>query len=222
MISIWMLLACQSEETSAPVIEEPVAEEVVEELPEPEKLNHQPSVVSLEFDKDSYIYSDTIRIEYETFDQDGDAIREEVTWTVNDKELISEKGKTLRRKVKKGDTVVATLIVKDGTLENQRSVSTTIDNAPPQWLRDPRTISKIDGYTVEAVDPDGDQIAYRLKGAPQGMSISNTGRLSYKGSTKEPGGAYTISVIAEDPDKASVQWSFQIQLSPGSDQGSEQ
>ncbi len=218
MLSIWMLLACQSEEISTPVVEEPVVEKVVEEeLPEPEKLNHQPSVVSLEFDKDGYIYSDTIGIEYETFDQDGDATREEVTWTVNDKELISEKGKTLRRKVKKGDTVVATLIVKDGTLESQRSISTTIENAPPQWLRDPRTITKIDGYTVQAVDPDGDKISYRLKGAPQGMTISNTGRLSYTGSTKEPGGAYTITVIAEDPDKTSVQWSFQIQLSPGSD-----
>ena len=86
-----------------------------------------------------------------------------------------------------------------------------------QWLRDPRALKQLDGYTVQAMDPDGDPLTYRLQGAPKGMTISNTGQISYKGSTREPGGAYTIAVLAEDPQKAVVQWSFSIQLSPGSD-----
>ena len=83
-----------------------------------------------------------------------------------------------------------------------------IGNAPPQWLRDPRNLKKVDGYTVEAVDPDGDPVTYRLEGAPDGMTISTigkAGKISYKGSTTEPGGDYTIKVIAEDSDKALVQ-----------------
>ena len=213
-----ILVACQSEQpTEAPPVETPpaIVQEVVEE---PEKLNHQPHVVTFNFTQDEYIYSDSIGVEYETFDPDGDPTREELFWTVNDKELISEKGRSLRRKnIKKGDEIVATLVVKDGVLENQQSIKTVVANAPPQWLKDPRTLTKIDGYSVDAIDPDGDPVTYRLQGAPNGMSISNDGTIAYKGSTTEPGGEYTITVIAEDSDKALVQWSFSIQLTPGSD-----
>ena len=133
-------------------------------------------------------------------------------WTINGKDLMSEKGRTLRRKnIKKGDEIIATLVVSDGLLKNQQSVKTVVDNAPPQWLKDPRNLTKVDGYTVEAIDPDGDPITYRLEGAPDGMTIltrGNVGTISYKGSTREPGGDYTVRVIAEDSDKALVQWSF--------------
>ena len=210
-------MACSTEEPAevSPVQEQPASVEEV--LEEPEQPNHQPHVVSLSFTKNSYIYSDTIEVEYETFDPDGDSTREEIFWTVNGKELISEKGRKLRRKnIKKGDEIIATLVVKDNMLENQQSIKTVVGNAPPQWLRDPRTLTTIDGYTVQAVDPDGDALTYRLEGAPKGMSISNQGRISYKGSTSEPGGDYTIRVIAEDPEKALVQWSFSIQLTSGS------
>ena len=213
-----VLISCTPEPLpeSAPV--EPPPEIVEEVIEEPEALNHQPHVVSLSFTQDEYIYSDRIGVEYETFDPDGDPTREELFWTVNGQELISEKGRNLRRKnIKKGDEIAFTLVVKDGLLENQQSIKTVVGNAPPQWLRDPRTLTQVDGYTVEAVDPDGDPLTYRLEGAPNGMTISNDGKISYKGSTTEPGGDYTIRVIAEDSDKALVQWSFAIQLSPGSD-----
>jgi len=213
------VFGCTSEPPPPVVPVAPVEDVEIEEPEvEPEKLNHQPNVVSFAFEQDTYVNSDTVSVEYKTFDADGDATREELFWSVNGRELISEKGKVLRRKnLKKGDAIVATLVVKDGVLENQQSIQTTIGNAPPQWLRDPRALKELDGYTVQAMDPDGDPLTYRLQGAPKGMTISNTGRISYKGSTTEPGGAYTIAVLAEDPAKAVVQWSFSIQLSPGSD-----
>ena len=217
-ILVTIFVACQSEQpTEPPPVQAPAAivQEIVEE---PEKSNRQPHVVTLNFTQEEYIYSDNIGVEYETFDPDGDSTREEMFWTVNGKELISEKGRSLRRKnIKKGDEIVATLVVKDGVLENQQSVKTVVVNAPPQWLKDPRTLTKVDGYSVDAIDPDGDPVTYRLEGAPNGMSISNDGTIAYKGSTTEPGGEYTITVIAEDSDKALVQWSFSIQLTPGSD-----
>ena len=221
LMSSVIFWACQSEQPIEQAPVEPQVEAVEEVFEEPKKLNHQPHVVALSFTQDAYIFSDSIEVEYETFDADGDSTREELVWTVNGKDLISEKGRTLRRKnIKKGDEIVATLLVNDGLLKNQQSVKTVIGNAPPQWLRDPRNLTKVDGYTVEAVDPDGDPVTYRLEGAPDGMTISTigkAGKISYKGSTTEPGGDYTIKVIAEDSDKALVQWAFSIQLSPGSE-----
>jgi hypothetical protein len=219
MLLIAFVFGCTSEPLPPVVRSTPVEEVEMEGSEvEPEKLNHQPNVVSFVFEQDTYINSDTISVAYKTFDADGDATREELFWSVNGREVISEKGRVLRRKnLKKGDAIVATLLVKDGVLENQQSIQTIIGNAPPQWLRDPRALKQLDGYTVQAMDPDGDPLTYRLQGAPKGMTISNTGQISYKGSTTEPGGAYTIAVLAEDPQKSVVQWSFSIQLSSGSD-----
>ena len=127
----------------------------------------------------------------------------------------------MRKNLKKGDEVEAILVARDSSsneaTEAQSSINTTILNSAPQWVRDPREIKEIEGYTVQAVDPDGDPINYRLTGAPAGMSISQRGRLSYKGSKSEKGGKYTVSIIAEDSDKLNVQWSFAIELSAGSD-----
>lgn len=219
MLLIAFVFGCTSEPLPPVVPSTPIEEVEMEGSEvEPAKLNHQPNVVSFVFEQDTYINSDTVSVAYKTFDADGDATREELFWSVNGREVISEKGRVLRRKnLNKGDAIVATLLVKDGVLENQQSIQTIIGNAPPQWLRDPRALKQLDGYTVQAMDPDGDPLTYRLQGAPKGMTISNTGQISYKGSTTEPGGAYTIAVLAEDPQKAVVQWSFSIQLSPGSD-----
>ena len=211
------LLGCSTEEPLTEAPPEPIVEPDIEPAIEAEIRNNQPHISLLEFTDRNYQYTDPISISYETFDPDGDSTREEVFWAINGQELIAAKGKTLRRSgLKKGDMVTATVVVTDGKQENQKSIQTTIQNAPPQWLRDPRTISQIDGYQVQATDPDGDPILYRLEGAPDGMSISEKGRISYTGSTEEKGGQYTVRVIAEDPEKANVQWSFSIVLSAGS------
>lgn len=227
MLFHFLLMGCGTEppplSESEPVVSnveevQPSEEPVLDEPP----INQPPQIVSLEFEKTEYLQGEELRIVYESMDPEGDAIRDEIFWSVNGRELIAEKGKLLRKKnLKRGDQVVATLVVRDTSsteaTEAQRSIQTTIANSPPQWVRDPREIKEIEGYTVQAVDPDGDSVTYRLSGAPEGMSISQRGRLSYKGSTTEKGGAYTIAIIAEDPEKAAVQWSFSIQLSPGSD-----
>ena len=125
ILSIVMsLVSCKSEPIpeSAPI--EPPPEIVEEVIEPPTELNHQPHVVSLSFTQDEYIYSDRIGVEYETFDPDGDPTREELFWSVNGQELISEKGRNLRRKnLKKGDEVAVTLVVKDGVLENQQFIT---------------------------------------------------------------------------------------------------
>ena len=156
MLLTAFVFGCTSE-PPAPVVSSIPVEEVEMEEPEvePEKINHQPNIVSFAFEQTAYINSDTISVEYKTVDVDGDATREELFWSVNGRELISERGKELRRKnLQKGDAIIATLLVKDGVLEHQQSIQPTIGNAPPQWLRDPRALKQLDGYTVQAMVPD--------------------------------------------------------------------
>ena len=90
-------------------------------------------------------------------------------------------------------------------------MSIEIENSPPSWIEDPRSIKQIDGHQVQAEDPDKEPIVYSLEGAPEGMSIDGeTGILSYKGSKTAKKGPYDIHVLATDPDGAFVKWSFSI------------
>ena len=139
---------------------------------------------------------------------------------VNGRSRPAETRDFLRKtSLKKGDEVEVLLSASDGVQSTEKILKTTIVNAPPEWKSDPREMKDINGFIVEAVDPDGDRVTYRLEGAPKGMSISPSGKLSYVGSKDEAGGTYTISVIAEDPDKLQVKWVFSISLSAGSAAG---
>ena len=77
---------------------EPQVDAVEEVFEEPEKLNHQPHVVALSFTQDAYIFSDSIEVEYETFDADGDSTRGNLKFGLSILRPNIRKGRTLRRK----------------------------------------------------------------------------------------------------------------------------
>ena len=136
---------------------------------------------------------------------------------VNGRSRPAETRDFLRKtSLKKGDEVEVVISASDGIQSTEKILKTTIVNAPPEWKSDPRGMKDLNGFVVEAVDPDRDKITYRLEGEPKGMTISPAGKLAYVGSKTEKGGAYTISVIAEDTEKAQVKWVFSISLSAGS------
>lgn len=159
----------------------------------------------------------TIEVEIDAQDPEGNIVRDSFVWRINGEKLLAEKGQKLRKKdLHKGDSISVTVVVSDGEIETTQTIATKIQNSPPTWARDPRNMKNIDGFTVQATDIDGDPITYRVEGQPVGLSISPQGRISYVGSTTEKGGTYTVSVIAEDDDKANITWQFSMEVSPGS------
>lgn len=218
---MWLLLACLNQENQEPDIVQDKPKEKMVYLGDDEAVeNEKPEPINItkfSFLKENPTAFDPISVDFETSDMSPRALRSEYEWSLNGKRLISETSKGLKRtKVKKGDHVSVTVFVRDGDEEASKTIQTTIANSAPQWETDPRLVDQIDGFVVRATDPDREVITYRLEGAPKGMRISPQGRLSYKGTTSEPGGKYNISVIAEDPDKAQVKWEFSIVVSAGS------
>ena len=68
-------------------------------------------------------------------------------------------------------------------------------------------------YQVQATDPDGDSIAYRLEQGPEGMTIdSSTGNLSWS-LIGRPEGAYSVKVAAEDEFGGRAEQNFNLNLS---------
>jgi hypothetical protein len=218
------LLSCASDEpvsVAEPQMEQPVVEEQ-EEQKEPEKpQNRAPVIESAEFVNPSPTAQEEVRVVVKANDPDNERVRFDYEWVVNGKKLPSEHRNVLSDgRVKKGDDIILTILASDGKAETKKQMLLTIANASPFWLEDPRLSSDLNGFKVKAADPDDDPITYRLTGAPDGMTIdAEEGVLSYEGSTKEPGGSYTIDVFAEDPEKLFVKWSFSIEVSPGSEAG---
>ena len=151
----FLLWGCTSEQPEeviskpAPVVEE--VEPSGEAIEEEEMPNQPPQIVSFEFEQSEYTQGEELRVTYETFDPEGDAVREEVFWNINGRELIAEKGKVLRKRtLKRGDKVVVSLVARDSSsnesTEAQKTIETTIENSPPQWVRDPREIKELEGY----------------------------------------------------------------------------
>ena len=221
MIALFLACAAQEEVQKPPKEEvkrflhqDPVFEIVEEEKKE---QNLSPVIDSVSFVTENPTVKDQVKVAVVAKDPEGLPLRYDYVWKVNGKSYHSETREFLRKtKVKRGDNIEVTVIATDGVLQSEKSAQTTVGNSSPEWDPDPRNLKDINGFRVNATDPDGDSITYKLEGAPNGMSISPTGTLSYVGSEQEPGGNYTVSVIAEDPQKAQVRWQFAITLSAGS------
>jgi hypothetical protein len=69
---------------------------------------------------------------------------------------------------------------------------------------------------VKAEDPDGEPLAWRLEGAPAGMTIDQRGIVRYTGTADEKGGTYTVKVVAEDTGHDFVALQIPVTLTPGS------
>lgn len=218
-----LLFACSSpaptpapaEPSGAPIDPTPVVEAPRAAAPAP-KANRAPEIASITFANDAPLASQNIEAVVTTKDMENDRIDLDFEWYVNDVRVVGVSSERLSGRYKKGDKVRATVIADDGANETRaESPVITIANTAPVVTTDPRKVDKADGFQFQATDADDDALKWRLEGAPAGMSITPSGKLSYKGSDAEPGGAYTVGIIVEDGD-AWGRIDFPITVSPGS------
>jgi VCBS repeat-containing protein len=126
--------------------------------------------------------------------QDGEVLTDTFTYTIDDSE---------------GGTATATLTITIAGANDTPVVGGTI---PPQADVDGDTVSSLD-VTSYFSDPDGDSLSYAASNLPPGLSINSTtglitGTLDTSASQSAPGGVYTITVTASDPDGQQVATTF--------------
>ncbi len=163
---------------------------------------------------------DHIRLDVKAEDPDGTPIRFKYQWYINHEKMVHLKRDNLpASSVDRGDVVYCEVTAIDAAGEEslRKTAEIEIVNAPPSFLTDPRSVRELDGLTLQADDPDGDDLQFSLSGAPAGMSIDpRRGKLSYKGSKEEKGGAYQIVAKVDDGHGGSATWTFGINVSSGS------
>jgi hypothetical protein len=115
---------------------------------------------------------DTLGVETEGYDADGDPVQFEITWLKNGQPAGT--GNRLTIPVKRGDKVTVTVTPFDGKERGKSAVlSREILNTPPviegqdQFQVSDAAVT----FYVRASDADGDVLTYSLKDAPAGMSI---------------------------------------------------
>ncbi len=207
-----------TEQASRPKLVAKPPPEPVDTGPEPSN-NRAPRIGRITFEPSKPTTNDDVTVSVEVTDADDDPIDLDYQWSKNGRRVLHLTRETVPSKeFAKGDVLTVEITAADREEEVVRdSDPLKIINAVPTFISDPRNLRKIHGFKVEADDPDGDRLKYSLKGAPRGMTIdARSGVLSYEGSPDEPGGDYTVSVIAADPSKAQARWQFALSVSPGS------
>ena len=214
-----LLVACSDPPApdAAPVVaEEEVVEEVVVDQAAP---NQAPRIVSITISPSAPLASQDLTVTVETSDADGDLVDVDQVWVINDQVQIDQTADTLSRALlKKGDRISVQITASDDEgVAEQTSTVTVIQNAPPLFLTDPRSVKSLDGLRLEGQDPDGDPLTWSLTGAPAGMVIDpDKGVIRYKGSAEEPGGDYRIRVQLSDGGGGHAEWEAGISIAPGS------
>jgi hypothetical protein len=189
VLILWWVMTYPMEENSRPVMILPMPAAGREEAAPPQPMtapwpiettqaaaNQPPEIRSVEVIPEGPSVQDRLEARVEASDPEGDPILLSYTWLVNDRIIAKSTdpmfpGETLR----KHDRVRVAVTPFDGREYGRevRSRPVAIPNHPPGIVSSPS--STVQGgvytYVVQASDPDGDHLTYRLTQAPEGMSI---------------------------------------------------
>ncbi|TAN40385.1 MAG: hypothetical protein EPN25_07950 [Nitrospirae bacterium] len=142
---------------------------------------------------------DLLSVEAKALDPDDDEVIIRYEWTKNGEAAGSSK--KIDTPVKRDDKVVVVVTPCDSEgCGKPLTIKSTLRNLPPVIVVE-KPVYQGRTYTLafKATDPDGDQISYSLKNAPQGCSINSTsGLITWhipEGFTAK--GSYTA--VASDP-----------------------
>jgi len=141
----------------------------------------------------------TLGVETEGYDANGDAVQFEIAWQKNGQPAGT--GNRLTAPVKRGDKVTVTVTPFDG---KERGKSATlfreILNTPPaiEGQEQFQVTDNAVTFHVRASDADGDPLTYSLKDAPAGMSIDPKTGLVHWVTSPGTTGKVPFTVIVSD------------------------
>jgi len=165
---------------------------------------------------DPPVATSTFRVEPQVDNPATGPLHLDYEWTVNGHSILGVFGDTLRQEhFAAGDFIGVTILAKDrrGKVDTASITGIQVSNSTPQIVSTLGTQPRLDGYTFEAVDPDGDEVTWRLEGAPPGMTITErSGRIAIDTSKVYETGSYEIEVVATDPAGAEGRLRFSASL----------
>lgn len=228
MLFFALTLACGSDEAPAPAAgperrHHAAVPDGVEPADEEVRAapigNRAPVIRNLQLQPANADVTRTLKATVDAKDPDGDDLDVDYVWQVDGQDVSGAKSAELALEdFRRGAQVVLEVTVTDpgGQLASTRSPPVTIGNADPRFLTDPKQVTRIDGLRVEAEDPDGDAVTFRLEGAPAGVTLDPRGYLHYVGSETEKGGSYRMKLFAEDGAGGQARMELPLELSAGS------
>jgi hypothetical protein len=228
MLTLALLVACAEEPPAAAksrpprehhaAVPTPTVADDEGEAPSMGERNREPVVRSIHVKPSKPSKLDTMEVTVNATDPEHEELRIDYEWSVNGNRVYGPSSPTLPlADYTRGDTVQVTVRVRDSASEvHGTSELYTIGNADPQFEGKPTELRRIDGSRIEATDPDGDAVTFRLEGAPAGLTLDRGGTLRYVGSETEAGGKYTLRIIAEDGMGGKGTLELPLTLSPGS------
>ena len=149
-------------------------------------------------------------------DKDGDPVSFRYQWLINNEAnpFLTE-AKLPGDRFVKGDRLQVRITPFDGQDEGPvyQSYVITVPNAPPQITsQPPRKFETLEyHYQVNATDPDGDHLRYQLSKAPQGMTVSHAGLVSWLLTGVQPG-VYPMKIVVSDAEGAEDFQEFSLTL----------
>lgn len=231
---IWMIAQLTSE-GPRPVAPSPVASETKPTgtssqgagpsasnavLPVSPGNNYPPKIISVEIVPKKPHLGEPLEARAEASDPDGESVSLTYTWVVNG-EVVTSGGEPqfATTDLHKHDRIVVRVVPSDGKFDGVEGSSQPvfIVNRPPEITSSPSSTVANGMYTynVKATDSDGDPLQYRLKQAPDGMTIdAGTGAIQWKISTEHP--VVDIGVVASDGDGGEAFQQFKLTVGTGS------
>jgi hypothetical protein len=156
---------------------------------------------------------DTLSVEVEGKDADGDEVAFTYEWTRNGEPAGN--GQQIEGQLRRGDKVIITIVPSDGEESGSPIIMRReIKNMPPV-ISDNKKFSfdgKVYTFQVPANDPDGDTLTYTLQSGPKGMTVNPATGLVYWNVPAEFKGKTPFIVSVSDGQGGESRKSFTLEI----------
>jgi len=178
--------------------------------------NTAPIISDVSVDFDHEVQGRRLLAKVDVADPDHDTVSLAYRWRKNDTVVKEGEDNTLDlANVTAKDVVEVEVTASDGNGTTSLSGRFNMSNSSPTILSSPSVSAagSIYEYQVQASDPDGDPITYKLEEAPPGMIIGEqSGRIHWS-VTPEVKGIYRIKVVAQDNKGGFAAQDFELSIS---------
>lgn len=179
--------------------------------------NTPPEISRLKFMPEVFKPGDSLYLEAEAKDADGDPVSILYEWAKNNEPAGNTE--KLAAHIKRGDRISVKVTPFDGKDHGRPVVlQREIRNMPPAITEEKQHSLENDLFTyqVRASDPDGDSLAYSIKTGPPGLSIdTKTGLVRWKVPPDFKGNApFTVSVSDGHSGDATLSLTFSLKHLP--------